>query len=335
MRLVVNDQPPPLVFRREQENRMYALRDFERSDCNVGIRSERRRGVSPETVPAAIRESAHLPTLRPPRERGVVLNGDLVAAQRDAGIGRWALRVLGNLAVSRCGKESECNCCQSHAANDFQIDGFSSTRKVNMHNADYDGVIVTNCLISLLLAAISLPLPLLAQAPPEPGTPVRIAVAGLVHGHVEGFLLRPAQTRADIRIVGIFEPDITLAEATAKRYKLPASLLYTNLQTMLDRVKPDALAVFTNTFDHARVVEAAAPRHIPVMMEKPLAVSMEHARRIQNVAERYDIPIVVDYETSWYPSHGAMWKLLKEQKAAGQIRRLVAMDGHQGQGDRC
>jgi len=177
-----------------------------------------------------------------------------------------------------------------------------------------------------LLAAFAFPFLLTAQTE----KPLRIAVAGLVHGHVGGFLLTPAQKRKDVEIVGIFEPDTALAGMIAKKYGFPQSMLFTNLATMLDTVKPDAVATFTNTFDHAMVVETAAPRHLPVMMEKPLAVSVEHARRIQQAANRYGIQVVVNYETSWYASHAAMWDLIKEKQAAGEIRRMVAMDGHQG-----
>ncbi len=178
-----------------------------------------------------------------------------------------------------------------------------------------------------LAAVFALPAVLPAQTAEKP---IRIAVAGLVHGHVEGFLLQPAHARKDVEIVGMFEPDTALATALAKKYGLPESILYTDLDTMLDRVKPDAVAIFTNTFDHALVVEAAARRHLPVMMEKPMAVNVAHARRIQQAALRFGIQVVVDYETSWYPSHGAIWDLVKEKHAAGDIRRMVAMDGHQG-----
>jgi predicted dehydrogenase len=99
---------------------------------------------------------------------------------------------------------------------------------------------------------------------------------------------------------------------------------------MLDRTKPEAVASFTNTYDHPAVVEAAATRHIDVMMEKPLAVSMEHARRIERAAAAGGIDVLVNYETTWYPSHAAMWKLFKEDRAGGQIRKMVAMDGHRG-----
>jgi predicted dehydrogenase len=82
--------------------------------------------------------------------------------------------------------------------------------------------------------------------------------------------------------------------------------------------------------DHPGVVEAAASRRLPVMMEKPLAVSMEHARRMQKAAVSAGIPVIVNYETTWYASHGAIRKLFRDQAAAGEIRKMVAMDGHQG-----
>jgi predicted dehydrogenase len=99
---------------------------------------------------------------------------------------------------------------------------------------------------------------------------------------------------------------------------------------MLDRAKPEAVALFTSTYDHPAAVEASAARHIHAMMEKPLAVSMAHARAIERAARDGGIHVIVNYETTWYPSHGAMWNLIKAQHAAGDIRKMVAMDGHQG-----
>ena len=77
-------------------------------------------------------------------------------------------------------------------------------------------------------------------------------------------------------------------------------------------------------------MEAAAARRVHVMMEKPLAVSNAHAQRISRAAEQANIQVLVNYETTWYASHGAMWTLMKERRAAGEIRKMVAMDGHSG-----
>jgi predicted dehydrogenase len=65
-------------------------------------------------------------------------------------------------------------------------------------------------------------------------------------------------------------------------------------------------------------------------MEKPLAVSMDHARAIEKAAARGRIHVIVNYETTWYASHAAIWKMMKAEHAAGAIRKVVAMDGHFG-----
>jgi predicted dehydrogenase len=163
----------------------------------------------------------------------------------------------------------------------------------------------------------------------QDGPPLRLAIAGLVHGHVSGFL-RAAQSRKDVEIVGVYEPDNALLQKYAGLYKLPQTVLFTDVGAMLDRAKPDAVASFTNTYDHPAIVEAAASRHVHVMMEKPLAVSNAHAQQIRRAAEKGAIQVLVNYETTWYANHRAIWALFKERRAAGDIRKMVAMDGHSG-----
>ncbi len=164
---------------------------------------------------------------------------------------------------------------------------------------------------------------------PAQEAPLRVAIAGLDHGHVDGFF-RALQKRKDVELVAVFDPDPSLHQKYGARYGIAGDLFFTDLAAMLDKVKPEAVATFTNTFDHPMVVEACALRKIPVMMEKPLAVSMDHARAIQKAAASSGIPVIVNYETTWYRSHAEMHNIIKEQKAMGDIRKMVAMDGHQG-----
>jgi predicted dehydrogenase len=177
----------------------------------------------------------------------------------------------------------------------------------------------------LALLALCATTLLAADAP----KPLRLAIAGLVHGHVDGFF-RAAQKNGNVEIAGIFDPDVTLHHKYAEKYGFPESIFYTNLGKMLDQVKPEAVASFTSTFDHPLVVEACAPRHIHVMMEKPLAVSMDHARAIERASAKGNIQVIVNYETTWYKSHGEIHALFQNKQATGDIRKMVAMDGHQG-----
>jgi predicted dehydrogenase len=159
--------------------------------------------------------------------------------------------------------------------------------------------------------------------------PLRLAIAGLAHDHVNGFL-RNIEKRKDVQVVGVFDPDPSLHKEYGERAHIAGDLFFTDLGAMLEQVKPEAVATFTSTFDHPMVVEACAARKLPVMMEKPLAVSMDHARAIQAASARSGIPVIVNYETTWYRSHAEMHHLIKDQKAMGDVRKMVAMDGHQG-----
>ena len=159
--------------------------------------------------------------------------------------------------------------------------------------------------------------------------PLRVAIAGLVHGHVGGFI-SGVKARTDVQVVGIFDPDTALQHRYAERLGLTPAQCFSDLGAMLDQTHPEAVAAFTSTSDHPMVVKAAAQHRIPVMMEKPLAVSTKQAKEIQEASARAGIPVIVNYETTWYRSHAAMWHLLKEQHAAGEIRKMVAMDGHAG-----
>jgi predicted dehydrogenase len=156
--------------------------------------------------------------------------------------------------------------------------------------------------------------------------PLRLAVAGLAHGHATGFL-RSLVKRTDVELVGISEQDTSLHAMYGKRFELPRSRFHTSLESMLDATKPEAVGTFTSTFDHPAVVEACAKRRIHVMMEKPLAVSIAHAKRIEAAGRASGIHVLVNYETTWYPSHVAQRRALEK---CGEIRRLVAMDGHEG-----
>ena len=172
-----------------------------------------------------------------------------------------------------------------------------------------------------------------AQQSPQSATPsaapLRVGIAGLVHGHVGGFL-QQNQHRTDIQIVGIAEADNKLA-AFYESEVLPRRTTSSSpdVDEMLKKTKPQAVLVYTNTFDHRSVVEACARHGVPVMMEKPLAVSIEDALAMQAAAQRGKIQVLVNYETTWYRSNRAAYDLVHEN-AIGDIRKVVVHDGHSG-----
>jgi glucose-fructose oxidoreductase len=158
--------------------------------------------------------------------------------------------------------------------------------------------------------------------------PLRVAIAGLVHGHVNGFFSNLLH-RADTKIVGISEADRSLFDRYAAKYALDSSLYHADLEEMLRTTKPQAVLVYSDTFDHRKIVEICAKQHVAVMMEKPLAVSFPDAQAIERAAHEGNIVVLVNYETSWYRSNHAAFDMAHHDEI-GEIRKVVVHDGHQG-----
>lgn len=170
-----------------------------------------------------------------------------------------------------------------------------------------------------------------APAPDAPATetrPLRIAVIGLVHGHVEGLLWADSQ-RTDLEIVGIYEPNRALFDRLASKYHLAESLWHADLGAMLDQTKPEAVSVMTSIRDHESAVEACAPRGVHLLVEKPLAFDKEAATRMADLARKHNVLLLTNFETSWYLSVREAHRLVEAGEFA-PIRRMVFRHGHKG-----
>ncbi|ERM84320.1 hypothetical protein P872_14840 [Rhodonellum psychrophilum GCM71 = DSM 17998] len=159
--------------------------------------------------------------------------------------------------------------------------------------------------------------------------PIKIAMAGLSHGH-SGWIFQN-HFQGDFNLVGVFETDTALINEFIDRYKLQKDLFYTDLTKMLDDQKPDGLLAFGPISEHLSVVQAAAPRGIHVMVEKPLAINMEQAQEMKKLAEENKIQLLTNFETSWYPSTMKSIQIGSQgNENFGQLRKAVFHHGHKG-----
>ena len=167
-----------------------------------------------------------------------------------------------------------------------------------------------------------------AFAAPQDGAAVRVAIVGLEHGHVAGFL-NAFPKQQDAELVGIVDADTALCAKYEKLYHLTPSMFYPTLDDLLAHQHPQALLVYTAVGDHRRVIEAGAAHGLDVMVEKPLTLSLDDALAIQRAAEAHHVQVLVNYETTWYASNRAVYDMIQQGKL-GDVRRVVIHDGHQG-----
>ena len=158
--------------------------------------------------------------------------------------------------------------------------------------------------------------------------PIRVGVVGLVHTHVHWILGR--ENLGDIEIVGIVEPNEELAKRYSIQHGFAMDLVYDTMEDMIRETQPEAVTAFNTIYDHLKVVEYCAPRGIHVMVEKPLAVSWEHAVRMAELAKNHGIHLLTNYETSWYGSNYEAYERIHGEHQIGDVRKIVFQTGHPG-----
>lgn len=158
--------------------------------------------------------------------------------------------------------------------------------------------------------------------------PMQVVLAGLTHDHVSGVLQQHRSGK--VHIIGIAESNRELIERIKKRYQLPDSIFYPDLRTALQKRKPEAVMAFNAIAEHIGVVEVCAPLHIPVMVEKPLCITVREAERIVALSKQFDISVLTNYETTWYATNQDIYRKVIDSSAIGGIRKMIAHDGHEG-----
>jgi predicted dehydrogenase len=114
-------------------------------------------------------------------------------------------------------------------------------------------------------------------------TPLRLLVTGC--GGIAGAWLNPLAKRTDAVVVGLCDLDPKRAEARRSEFSLPAEV-GSDLAAMIDRVHPDIVVDLTIPDAHADVACLALGKGCHVLAEKPLAATMDHARRILAAARQ-------------------------------------------------
>ncbi len=158
--------------------------------------------------------------------------------------------------------------------------------------------------------------------------PIRVAIVGLVHGHVKGFLSALPKNQ-NATLVAIVEPQKQLSEDYAAKYHLDSKLFYTDLENMFKEQHPDGVLVYTTIADHRKIIEAAARHGISSMVEKPLCTTLEDAVAIRAIARKQHVQVLVNYETTWYASNKELFTEIEQHKL-GDVRKVVVHDGHEG-----
>jgi len=97
---------------------------------------------------------------------------------------------------------------------------------------------------------------------------------------------------------------------------------YTDYREMLDRERPDLLTVAVPTRFHREVAEAALSAGIHVLVEKPIAATVDEAQSLIDLAARVDRKLMVGHIVRFDPTVQALKKHLDDGEL-GRIFQIV------------
>lgn len=182
-----------------------------------------------------------------------------------------------------------------------------------------------------------------AALPCAAAEPLKIAVAGMKHGHV--WLNLGAMLRGDpVRLVGVADDSAEQREwakngaPVGYTYGKPGPhvpderLIFSDWRKMIDETRPDIVWAFTPTDEHIDVVRYCAPKGIHVMVEKPLAATHRQAVEIEALARRHNVLVMANYGSTWSAAQYAV-KAAVDSGVIGPVWRLHAITGGGGIGD--
>jgi predicted dehydrogenase len=177
---------------------------------------------------------------------------------------------------------------------------------------------------SLLTAALWLAaLPAFAQT-------YRAAVIGLVHAHEGSYL--PRMTRSEqIKLVGIAETIPELVQQAKEQQGAKDVPFFDDYRKMLDETKPDFVWAFVENNRHMEILKECAPRHIHVIYEKPLASTYKDALAMVELAKKYNVKVMCNYQMAWWPAN-QIARAEVDKGIVGKPWRLHGIVGHGGPG---
>jgi len=170
---------------------------------------------------------------------------------------------------------------------------------------------------------------LMLAALPAIAQDYKIAIIGLVHSHY-GSNLPTIVKSPQVKLVGIAEsiPDLVAEAKTRGAKDVP---FFDDYKKMLDTTKPDIVWAFVENNRHLEIANVCAPRKINLIFEKPLASTYKDAQAIADLAKKYGIKVMCNYQMAWWPANLESKKQV-DSGAIGKPWRLHGIVGHGGPG---
>lgn len=133
---------------------------------------------------------------------------------------------------------------------------------------------------------------------------IRFGILSFAHYHAN-FWTQAIQSNDDAQLVGIWDDDERRGNDAARHYEVP---YFNDLSKLLSSC--DAVGITSETTRHAWLVEEAARNGCHVVLEKPMAASLEECGRIQAAVRDSGVTFLQNFPKRFDPVNHTMLDIL-------------------------
>lgn len=144
---------------------------------------------------------------------------------------------------------------------------------------------------------------------------LRIGVLGMTHDHVWGNL-KDLNASALGELVAAADPNEELLNKAKTQYNCPT--VYDSYEDMLEEERLDAVYVFGDNLTGAELSIMAAEAGLHVLIEKPMASTLDGALRMLAAARTAGTALMVNWPFAWLPQLQKAFEMVQ----AGEIGQL-------------
>jgi D-apiose dehydrogenase len=160
-----------------------------------------------------------------------------------------------------------------------------------------------------------------------PQTPLR--GVGVGAGYFSHFQYEAWQRIPEVEIVALANRELDRGREVAAKYGISRTYDWSELDTMLEREKPDFIDIITPPETHLHAVRLAAQRRIAVICQKPLAPTLEEAAAVVETTRRAGVRFMVHENWRWQP----WYREMRRQLDAGTLGELFSISVRMRTGD--
>ena len=154
---------------------------------------------------------------------------------------------------------------------------------------------------------------------------IKVGVAGV--GYMGEFHVRHYAANANVELVGVADIDESRAKRISQTYHCD---WYADPADLVDKV--EAVSIAVPSIEHRNVADLFISEGVHVLMEKPLASTVDDAEHIVNQANRHNVQLMVGHQERFNPAIIALTQQIDEPQYI-EAHRLGLFSGRGGDVD--